>query len=241
VAEVQTVRKVTQIMAHVNSSFPLTDTRQIAQNVHLPSLMRHLGWRVQRGEKRADCGLCKGNSGGTVALSREGKLWRCHRCQAGGDAFTLIMQTERCDFPQALRYVANYAGISVPTRSDGADYRRVIERKRQERERIDRSVEYLADMERELRLDCRDKVHECDRILTRPGPWDESQWQRARWAQVLQREFLLPEYTLLAFGNTADRVRYILASGAERASICGTITMVGGVRTDSSQFMETMG
>ena len=58
------------------------------------------------------------------------------------------------------------------------------------------------------------------------------------WALVLQREFLLPEYTLLAFGNMAEGVRCVLASDTERANICGTIRMAGGVRTDSGYFME---
>src|SRR5215469_16674805 len=58
------------------------------------------------------------------------------------------------------------------------------------------------------------------------------------WALVLQREFLLPEYTLLAFGNMAEGVRCVLASDTERANICGAIRMAGGVRTDSGCFME---
>jgi hypothetical protein len=200
--------------------------------------MRHLRWRVQRGEKRADCGLCKGSSRGTVAVTE--RLWKCHRCNEGGDAFKLVMLTNNCGFPQALRFVADYARIPLPTRNGGADYRSAIERKRQERERLDRSAEYLADMERFFRLECRAQIHRSDRVLSKPGPWDESQWQRARWAHVLQREFLLPEYTLLAFSTIAERVRYVLASDAERTSICGAIRKAGGVRTNSGFFIEVL-
>lgn len=226
-------------MAAINASWSLSDPQQIARAVKLPSLMRHLGWKLHRGERRADCGLCKGNSRGTVSVTE--RLWKCHRCNAGGDVFALIMQVERCDFPQALRYVADYAGIALPSRQNGADYKREIERRQQERVRIERSAEYLADVERQLRLMCRDKIHQCDRILSKPGLWDESQWQRARWALMLEREFLLPEYTLLAFGSIAERIGFILASDTQRARICGAISKAGGVLTDSGFFMEVVG
>ena len=237
-AELQTVSEGTQIMSHVNSAIPLADTRQVARAVPLPSLMRHSGWRVHRSEKRADCGLCKGSSRGTVALTE--RLWKCHRCQVGGDVFSLVMQTQRCDFPTALLYVADYAGIPLPIRNGRADYRREVEHRRQERKRIERSAEYLADWERQLRLECRYKIHQCDRILAQPGPWDEAQWQRARRALVLQREFLLPEYCLVAFGCMEERVRYVLAGDTERASICRAIRRAGGVRTDGGFFMEVL-
>jgi hypothetical protein len=151
------------------------------------------------------------------------------------------MQTQRCDFPTALRYVADYAGIPLPPRDGGHNYTRQIERKRHQRERIERSGEWLAEMERSIRLQCRDKIHECDRILDKPGPWDEAQWQRARWALLLQREFLLPEYCLLAFGNMAERVRYVLASDAERAAMLSGVRERWGVNTESGHLMEVMG
>lgn len=226
-------------MATFSSQSAVIDSKQIARAVPLPSMMRHLGWKVQRGEKRADCGLCKGSSRGTVAMTD--RLWRCHRCGAGGDCLTLVMRAERCDFLRALRFVADYAGIRLPTRNDDARFRRQVEHKRQQRERIDRSAEFLTGMERSLRLECRDKIHQCDRILTKSGPWDQAQWQRARAAHALLRDFLLPEYTLVAFGSMAERVRYVLANDGERANICGAIRIAGGVRTDGGYFMEGMG
>ena len=227
-----------QNMANVNPSFILADT-QHARAVPLPSVMRYLGWRVHRGEKRADCGLCKGNSQGTVSLTD--RLWRCHRCGAGGDAFAFVMQVQRCDFPAALKFVAEYGGIALPSETHpGAGYQHEMEQARLHRERIECAAERLAEMERTLRLLCRDKIHECDRILAKRAPWDAAQWQRAKWAQVLQRDFLLPEYTLVAFASMAERVRYVLANDGERASICEAIRMAGGVRTDRGHFMEVM-
>lgn len=238
VAELRTVIEATQIMAHANSSFALADTRQIARAVPLASLMRHSGWLVHRGEKRADCGLCKANSRGTVSLTDQ--LWKCHRCGAGGDAFAFVMQVQRCDFPVALKLLADYTGIALPSKSHNANNQREMELRRLHRERIDCAAELLADMERSVRLSCRDKIHECDRILAKPGPWDTAQWQRAKWAHALQHDFLLPEYTLAAFGSMAERVQYVLASDAARADICAAIFMAGGVRTDSGHFMELM-
>jgi hypothetical protein len=153
--------------------------------------------------------------------------------------FALVMEVHRCDFRGALEYLAGYAGIPLPTRNSGTDYKPEIERKRQQRERIERSGEWLAEMERFLRLLCRDKIHECDRTLGKPGPWNEVQWQCARAAFVLRDEFLLPEYTLLGFGAIAERARYVLASPAVRAEMTAAIRWAGGVHADG-YWQETL-
>jgi hypothetical protein len=151
------------------------------------------------------------------------------------------MQVQECDFPIALKFLADYTGIALPSKSHNADYQREMALSWLHRKRIDCAAERLADMERTLRLSCRDKIHACDRILAKPGQWDAAQWQQAKWAHVLQRDFLLPEYTLVAFGSMAKRVRYVLASEAERADTCGAIRMAGGVGTDSGHIVEVIG
>ena len=44
------------------------DTANAARIVTMAQLMRHLGWRI-RHRNRADCGLCRGTSTGTVAFT----------------------------------------------------------------------------------------------------------------------------------------------------------------------------
>ena len=61
----------------------------LAHLVTVCQLLRTFGSQV-RTSKRADCPLCRGKSAGTLAFT--GRLWHCHRCQAGGDLFSLVQQ-----------------------------------------------------------------------------------------------------------------------------------------------------
>jgi hypothetical protein len=49
-------------------------------------------------------GLYQDNLSGTAAFTE--RFWKCHRCNEGGDVFTLVRTVKRCDFPAALRLVA---------------------------------------------------------------------------------------------------------------------------------------
>jgi hypothetical protein len=165
----------------------LPDARDIARMVPVRQMLRHLGWRT-RHRKRADCGLCKGNSNGTVAFTE--RFWKCHRCGEGGDVFSLVRAVHRCEFPGALRYVAELAGVSLSD-SGSAGARHEIQARQRQRERIDRAADKLAKLEAAIRIECRDRIHECDRLLHAPAPRSEAQWQRAAAASVLRDEYLL--------------------------------------------------
>jgi DNA primase len=42
------------------------------------------------------------------------QMYHCFGCGKGGDVFTFVMEMERCEFPDALRIVAEKCGISLP-------------------------------------------------------------------------------------------------------------------------------
>ena len=42
------------------------------------------------------------------------QMFHCFGCGKGGDVFTFVMEMERCEFPDALRIVAEKCGISMP-------------------------------------------------------------------------------------------------------------------------------
>src|SRR5579859_4652996 len=42
------------------------------------------------------------------------QIFYCFGCGKGGDIFNFVMETERCEFPDALRVVAEKCGISIP-------------------------------------------------------------------------------------------------------------------------------
>lgn len=117
-----------------------------------------------------------------------------------------------------------------------ADARREMAQRQRQRERVENAADRLAQMERELRLECRKQIHETDRILRAPQPWDEAQWQRATAASVLQDDYLLPAYSLLSFGAIAERTLYVLADRRVRVGMAAAVREAGGVRTDSGHW-----
>lgn len=63
-------------------------------------------------------GLCPFHSEKTPSftVSREKQLFYCFGCQTGGNVFHFIMKIENLDFPGALRFLAERAGIPLPER-----------------------------------------------------------------------------------------------------------------------------
>jgi DNA primase len=49
-----------------------------------------------------------------VDLTR--KTWRCWTCAIGGDAADLVMKVNQCDYPAAVRFLAELAGVIPPSR-----------------------------------------------------------------------------------------------------------------------------
>ena len=85
----------------------------LAERVLVRDVLERIGGTVRA--RRADCPIagCEGHSRLTLAISGDGRLWRCHRCQAGGDVYTLLQQVRGCRFPEALAEVAGLAGVRL--------------------------------------------------------------------------------------------------------------------------------
>jgi hypothetical protein len=219
------------------ASATLPDAREIARMVPVPALLRHLGWRV-RHRKRADCGLCRGKSTGTVAFTE--RLWRCHRCNEGGDVFSLVRAVNRCGFPEALRYVAELSGIRLENRLSTAFQDKLAARKRQ-RERVASAADKLEALERELRLECRDRIHVAERklaTLSDATAWTERDWLTASvcWG-CLERD--LPPYTILSFGALDERARFVLHPELREGIISG-VRWAGYLRTADGKQIEVL-
>ena len=202
-------------------------------------VLEHLSTCI-RSRNRADCPLrCKGHRRGTVAFND--RFWKCHRCDAGGDVFTLIELVHHCSFRDALKYLAQMARVELARTMSREGRQRLrqewAEHKRREEE-VDQACAELAHQERLLRVQCARYIFEIDYLLSLPAPWTEEQWSFAAAISELRNEDLLPTYTLLTFGAVGMRVRYILANETERAAILSHVRWADGCYGDDGHFVE---
>ena len=50
-------------------------------------------------------------------MDRSRGFFYCFGCGTGGDVFKFVMLTERFNFPEAVEYVANRVGITLPRKT----------------------------------------------------------------------------------------------------------------------------
>jgi hypothetical protein len=217
-----------------------SDAKDLARLVTVGRVLRAFGVRV-RNSKRADCPLCKGNSTGTLAFTH--RLWHYHRCNGSGDIFALVRAVNHCDFPAALRFVAQLAGIRLEDRWS-ADFRRELAARKRQQERLEEGANKLAAIEHALLRERRDRIHdaECKRLkvserlsaLSRSEPQRFRGEQEALWLTLQAAAALLnadlPAYTLLTFGAFDERAQFVLHPEL-REGIIARVRWAGYVRT----------
>jgi len=65
-------------------------------------------------------GLCPFHQEKTPSftVSPTKQIFYCFGCNKGGDVFNFVMEMERCEFPEAVRIIADKCGISIPRVSE---------------------------------------------------------------------------------------------------------------------------
>lgn len=66
------------------------------------------------GDRRAKCPIHGGDNPTSLSVNAEKALFKCHRCDAGGDAFDWLQQAEDMTFPQAAEELARRVGMDWP-------------------------------------------------------------------------------------------------------------------------------
>ena len=66
----------------------------------------------------------------SFSVSPSKKLFFCFGCQAGGTVITFVQKAENLDFPEAVEYLANRAGLPLPRESEDPYAKRGVTRKR---------------------------------------------------------------------------------------------------------------
>lgn len=63
------------------------------------------------------CGLCPFHQEKTPSFNVHPvrQIYHCFGCGKGGDVFKFVMEMEKCQFPEAIRIVAEKCGISIPS------------------------------------------------------------------------------------------------------------------------------
>ena len=63
-------------------------------------------------------GLCPfhNEKTGSFSVSRSKQMYYCFGCGAGGNVISFIMQYENLTFPEAVRFLAGRAGVTLPER-----------------------------------------------------------------------------------------------------------------------------
>lgn len=61
-------------------------------------------------------GLCPfhNEKTGSFMVSRSKQIYKCFGCGAGGNVFTFVMEYENFTFPEALKQLAERAGVKLP-------------------------------------------------------------------------------------------------------------------------------
>ncbi|RQD75463.1 MAG: DNA primase, partial [Candidatus Syntrophonatronum acetioxidans] len=100
----------------MNDFLPEDAIEEVRQHFDLVEVIS--GYTSLKKAGRNYTGLCPFHSEKTPSftVSPEKQLYHCFGCGAGGNVFSFIMAVENLSFPEAVKFLANRAGITLPER-----------------------------------------------------------------------------------------------------------------------------
>ena len=79
----------------------------------------------------------------SFSVSRDKQMYYCFGCGAGGNVFTFLMEYENFTFPEALKYLAERAGMELPEEELNEEAKRAMDAKAKLREMNKLSANYF--------------------------------------------------------------------------------------------------
>ena len=79
----------------------------------------------------------------SFSVSRDKQMYYCFGCGAGGNVFTFLMEYENFSFPEALKYLAERAGMELPEEELNEEAKRAMDEKAKLREMNKLSANYF--------------------------------------------------------------------------------------------------
>lgn len=79
----------------------------------------------------------------SFSVSRDKQMYYCFGCGAGGNVFTFIMEYENFTFPEAVRYLAERAGMELPEQELSAEAKQQADAKAQLKEMNKMAANYF--------------------------------------------------------------------------------------------------
>ena len=105
--------------------------------------------KTGRGEARGKCPIHGGNNPTAFQIytGNDGRQrWRCwSECNTGGDAVSFVMAMENLDFIEAVKWLADYANLSLDDLGFTQEAAKVYAERRQRSDILDLAAGYFAD------------------------------------------------------------------------------------------------
>jgi DNA primase len=98
----------------VSAVFEQSHIEQILQSINIVDVISNYVSLNPKGKEMV--GLCPfhNDSKPSLNVSESKQIFKCFACGAGGDAFKFLMLRENMSFPEAVRFLAERAGVMLP-------------------------------------------------------------------------------------------------------------------------------
>ena len=95
------------------------DKEKVRQATDFVQLVAETVELRQRGQEFWGCCPFHGEKSPSFKVNPNTGLWHCFGCGEGGDVFSYVQKRENLDFPDAIRFLADRAGIELSEERGG--------------------------------------------------------------------------------------------------------------------------